>query len=498
MTLPPKVLFIGLDAADPTTLAKGCNEGWLPVLNGLRQRGAWAPVKVPRGFGDGAIWPSLFTGVNPGRHGRYFYHQLKLGTYEGVHFSQDTDFGVKSVWEKLSNAGRRVAVIDLVKAPLVKDINGIQLNDWLVHSRERPTRSSPTHLASDIIARYGPDPFNGETDIFKQRSAEEFKAYRDAMIDRVHRKTALCEDLLRKDSWDLFMVAFGDHHDIGHQCWHLHNADHALYDARWVERYGDPVKDVYIILDGALGRLLECVGPQTTTIVFAGPGMEPNYTGNDLFDLLLRRIDGRSDKDRNLIPHAIVSRLRPAVLKRLGERINQAKHKYSMSRRRCFAVLHNENAGAVRINVAGREPAGSVNPGADYEAVCQSITRDLLDVKNADTGKTVIKEVVRISEECHGDRVAALPDLLAVWSRDAPIRAVTSPKIGVVTATRVIGARTGDHNPDCVFFAQGPGVSRTGRLDSVAVEDIAPTIALLLDAALPDCDGKPIAFDNAT
>jgi predicted AlkP superfamily phosphohydrolase/phosphomutase len=294
------------------------------------------------------------------------------------------------------------------------------------------------------------------------------------------------------------MMAFGEYHDISHQCWHFHEPNHALYDAQWVERYGNPVKDVYIALDSALGRLLECAGPQTTTMVFAGPGMSPNYTGNFLFDPLLRRIDGRPDKDRNLIPHAIVSRLRPAVLKRLGERINLAKHMYRMSRRRCFAVLHNENAGAVRINVAGREPAGRVKPGADYEAVCQSITRDLLDVKNADTGKSVIKEVVRVSEECHGDRLATLPDLLAVWSRDAPIRAVTSPKIGVVTANRVIGARTGDHNPDCVFFAQGPGVPRTGRLDSVAVEDIAPTIALLLDTALPDCDGKPISFCNAT
>ena len=276
MTKPPKVLFIGLDAADPTTLAKGCDEGWLPVLKELRQRSAWAPVKGPRGFGDGAVWPSLFTGVNPGRHGRYFYHQLKLGTYQGVDFTQDTDFGVKSVWEYLSNAGRRLAVIDMVKAPLVKNINGIQLNDWLVHSQEGKTRSSPAQLASNIISHYGSDPFGGTTDIYKQRSAEEFKAFRDAMLDRVQKKTALCEDFLRKDSWDLFMMAFGEYHDISHQCWHFHDPKHTLYDAKWVERYGDPVKDVFIALDSALGRLLEHVGPETTTIVFAGPGMEPN------------------------------------------------------------------------------------------------------------------------------------------------------------------------------------------------------------------------------
>jgi predicted AlkP superfamily phosphohydrolase/phosphomutase len=168
---------------------------------------------------------------------------------------------------------------------------------------------------------------------------------------------------------------------------------------------------------------------------------------------------------------------------------------YSMSRRKCYAVLHNENAGGVRINVVGREPAGCVKPGADYEAVCKSLTKDLLDLVNADTGKPVIKEVVRVADECHGQRLETLPDLLAVWAREAPIRAVTSPKIGVVTESRVMGARTGDHNPDCVLYTQGPRVTRRGLMNPMAVEDIAPTITSWLDFALPDCDGVPIAFD---
>jgi len=498
MTTRPKVLFIGLDAADPALLAQGCDAGWLPVLQSLRSQGAWAQARGARGFGDGAIWPSLFTGVNPGRHGRYFYRQIKLGTYNIEDFAEDAEYGHKPFWEFLSQVGRRVATIDMVKAPLLKDIEGIQVVDWLVHSRYWPTRSSPASLASEIIARYGSDPFNGETDIYKQRTAEEYKAFRDAMIDRVHTKTTLCERYLKQDSWDLFMVSFGDAHDIGHQCWHQHDPGHAIYDSQWVQRFGDPVKDVYIALDGAIGRLLDCIGPQTTTIVFAGPGMGPNYSGSFLFDRLLRRIDGRPDRDRNLVPHAIVSRLRPAVLQQLGQRINHAKSMYSMGRRKYFEIPHNLAAGGVRINVVGREPAGCVTPGADFERVCNSLTRDLMDVVDADTGKPVIKEVVRIADECHGQRLETLPDLFVVWAREAPIRAVTSPKIGIVTGTRVIGDRTGDHNADCVLFAQGPRVTRRGPMNPMTVEDVAPTITSLLGLTLPDSDGAPISFDMAT
>lgn len=498
MSAFPKVLFIGLDSADPGLLAQGCDAGWLPVLQSLRRNGIWAPVNVPRGFGNGAIWPSVFTGVNPGRHGRYFVKQIELGTYNIKNFVEDTDFGHEPFWEFLSRAGRRVAIIDMVRAPLSKDINGVQVNDWMTHDRTGPMRSVPSRVAAEVIARYGDDPFNGETDIPRKRSAEEYRELHNLMIDRVRTKASLCEHYLKQDSWDLFAVAFGDPHDIAHQSWHLHDPTHPMHDAQWAERFGDPVKDVYIALDNAIGRLMDCAGPQTTTVIFGGPGMENDYTGNFLFDQLLRRLDGRPDRDRNLIPHALLSRMRPASLHRLGLRINKAKYMFNWSRRKYFAIPHNESAGAVRINVIGREPAGRVQPGARYEAVCDSLTKDLLDLVNADTGSPVIKEVIRVADVCHGRYVKAFPDLLAVWAHDAPIRAVSSPKFGIVNGTPVVGARTGDHNSDCVLFAQGPYVTQRGRFNPIAVEDIAPTITSLLGLELPDGDGIPVSFDLAT
>ena len=190
--------------------------------------------------------------------------------------------------------------------------------------------------------------------------------------------------------------------------------------------------------------------------------------------------------------------MRPAALQQLGQRINKAKYMFNWSRRKCFAIPHNESAGAVRINVVGREPAGCVKPGAEYEAVCDSFTKDLLDVVNADTGRPVVKEVIRVSDECHGRYVKAFPDLLAVWAQDTPIRAVFSPKIGIVNGSNVIGARTGDHNSDCVLFVHGPHVARRGPIKPLAVEDIAPTITSLLGLTLPDCDGAPISFEMTT
>ena len=63
--------------------------------------------------------------------------------------------------------------------------------------------------------------------------------------------------------------------------------------------------------------------------------------------------------------------------------------------RKCFAVPHNANAGAIRINLAGREKNGRIKPGEEYQALCDELERDLGDIVNLDTGQALVKEVVR-------------------------------------------------------------------------------------------------------
>ena len=76
-----RVLFIGLDSADPGLLQQWGKAGLLPSLQSLRQRSLKGTTILPPGLGSGAMWGSLFTGVSPARHGRYFGRQLDAGAY---------------------------------------------------------------------------------------------------------------------------------------------------------------------------------------------------------------------------------------------------------------------------------------------------------------------------------------------------------------------------------------------------------------------------------
>ncbi|MFM7408778.1 MAG: hypothetical protein ACKO3K_19515 [Cuspidothrix sp.] len=116
-------------------------------------------MKTPKGFSNGAMWPSLFTGVNSSKHGRYNYLSIKPGTYNFNHlFEEDTDYQISPFWVDLSKQGKRVGIVDVPRAPLTPDINGFQIADWLTHDRRNAiTRSYPENLAKNIIETFGED-----------------------------------------------------------------------------------------------------------------------------------------------------------------------------------------------------------------------------------------------------------------------------------------------------------------------------------------------------
>ena len=59
--MPAKVVFIGLDSADPELLQKWGQDGKLPNIRRLQQSSAWGAPLSPPGLGSGAMWPSLCT-----------------------------------------------------------------------------------------------------------------------------------------------------------------------------------------------------------------------------------------------------------------------------------------------------------------------------------------------------------------------------------------------------------------------------------------------------
>lgn len=483
-----KVLLICLDAAERDLLLSWGRDQRLPNIGALLQRSSWFDAPALHGLGSGALWPSFATGMTPSEHGRFFGFQMERGSYETIKFgSRSTEFA--SFWQRLSDAGRRVAVTNVPYDCLTKDLNGCQVVDWSVHNANKFALTIPSELGSELAERYGDDPV-GRCDHYNP-THDEMSRLVDRLESRVESKADFACRLLDQGGWDLFLTTFDESHCVGHQCWHLHDPQHPRYDRALADQLGDPLERVYRAIDKAIGQLLDRVGPETTVMLFSGTGMGPNYGGNHVLDDILGRLENsRLDTGRLIVRslRSIWGRIPPrlrARYRKTGRNMEQRLLLGSRSNRHAFAVLHNDISGAVRINMIGREPHGRVRPGPEFEAICKQLTRDLMDVKNLGTGEPLIADVVRTKDLYPGDHAGDFADLFVVWNRSGPVTTVGSKKIGRITRP-FVGNRTGDHTPHGLVMAAGPGLQPGHREEEVSILSIAPTIVSWLGLPWPD------------
>lgn len=509
MSASNRVLVIGFDSMEKDLILEWAAAGLLPNFKQLLERSSWGLIENPVGLVSGGTWSSFYTGVLPDRHGQYdAYDHFDTENYRYATYRK-ADVSFSPVWELLDRGGKRTVVVDAPYSFLAENIKGIHVMDWGTHVRfyDRKPRTWPAALAEDLEAKFGSDPLGTERgspcDQEPPGTLAEYRAFRGKLLDRMERKAALSEHLMRSAEWDLFLTVFCETHCVGHHCWHIHDKSHLHHEEAIAEEIGDPVKDIYIGIDKALGRLLSNVDADTTVIAYCSFGIGPHYSGTDLLDQILLRLEGQgtetikkraTDLMRNVwraTPLEVRKLLMP-LRKDVWEPIYQNAVVPQRSTRRFFEMKTNNATGGVRINLVGREAHGIVRPGSDYDEVCDKLSADLREMLNADTGEPLVNEVIRTDRIYHGERLNRLPDLLVQWNRSHPIHRASSPKIGLVE-NRHLSVRTGDHKALGLFLATGPTV-RQGKLSgSVSVVDFAPTFAALLGVKLPRIDGAPIA-----
>ena len=140
----------------------------------------------------------------------------------------------------------------------------------------------------------------------------------------------------------------------------------------------------------------------------------------------------------------------------------------------------------------GREPAGIVVPGAEYEALRDEIKARLLALREPQSGEQVVAEVWKREEVYSGPYVDWSPDLRVIW-QEYPAQKRTYFNAGEpwADAPFAYAGQTGDHARDGILYAFGPGVRQGVRLPRLSIMDLAPTVLWLRGLPVPaDMDGR--------
>ncbi len=469
------VLLVGLDAGDASLVANLADAGELPVLAGLRAAGLRADLAAVEGLGDDAAWSSFATGVGPGRHGRWFHRHYRLGTYELVQSLRE-EIASPPFWDVLAAHGRRVAVIDVPKAPIGSSDQNLVISDWMSHGGHMPApQCRPTNGWASLLAPW----LEHESARWRCEPPGPTAELVAALSARAARRADCTVEVMRRAPWDAVVVAFGEMHCAGHLLW----GDDAL-------------TLVYRAVDEQCGRIIDAAGRDCTVVVFSLLGMGPDHPTAELADAVLDRLDGHSTElpsARARRVHTVRARVPRRVRRRLPGRlraITADARARDFGRRRFWRVPSDLMDTPVRCNVIGREPYGRVAPGAELSALCDELSRELLALVEPTTGRRLVRDVVVPAQRYPGEAPDNFADLLVVWDRTQPLRVAASPTIGEVHADPV-SVRPGEHRAGGFVLASGPGVA-PGRIpEPVAAVDLAPTVARLLDVPFSG-DGRSI------
>ena len=497
-----RVLFVGLDSADPVLLARFEEEGLVPTIAGLRREGRTFDLANTLGTLAGGIWPEIWSGRSASRTGFYFpYYQFCSGEPEPRPRGM-REFDPRGFWTEASDAGKRVAVVDVPLAIQVGGLNGVQLIQWGTHDRPyvdcREPVGEPQEFVDEINRIYGVHPLWGEARKQPPRGAacdghdgtlEERERLLDDLLTGLELSSALRLDILGRESWDLFACGLSEYQCVGHHFWDFEeDAAHP--------RLHRAIRDVYGRLDQAIGALVDAAGSEATTIVLASHGHGPHTAGGQLLPEVLTRLgigsrQGATASTRRWIPAPLWDLARQIAPGGVKRKVHPAL--FASPSARAMAVSVDRNAW-IRLNLKGREPNGSVEPGAEAEALVEELREELLLLEQPEGGERIVADVVpaaALGADVHAD----VPDLIVVFREDLGlIESCRSARVGLVErAFPIPGHRRSSHPlRNSRLWLQGPGIP-AGTEGAGHILDVAPTTLGLLGVPPPPwMDGRPL------
>lgn len=499
----PKVVVIGLDLGDGELIGRWTASGSLPNLRRLMEQGTTGRLGTTAEWLHVSAWPTLYTGAPVGHHGVYYTFQPAPGL-QGYRRFGAGQYGAPTVWELLGGSGVRCTVFDAPYTHPEPSAGAAQVIDWGSWAQYWKAESVPRALLGELNRAVGKYPLGLEAhDLgLVGRDPAELQP---RLVQSARAKTDAILWLMQHQEWDCFITVYGETHPGGHYCWwpeaasNDQGADLALLEALYRE------------IDAGIGRIVSSLPNDATVLIVSGDSVGPNHSGWHLLPDVLRRLGMLAEPSaqpepqneqaksadaprpgwdpvrslRDLLPKdfrkALARRLPTALRDRLARRVDTAT--IDWSRTRAF-TLPTDLEGCIRINLAGREPFGIVQPGAEYNQLCEQLTEALLELVNPATGRPAVRQVIRSDRQFAGPRRDFLPDLIVLWSAEAPITELQSDRVGAVAGVSPDG-RTGTHTPPGFIIAKGPAFDPGSRAGAARVSDIAPTLLAIYGVELP-------------
>jgi predicted AlkP superfamily phosphohydrolase/phosphomutase len=488
--------MIGLDSADLDYIEPRLD--FLPNLRRLFAEGIVRRLDSPGNVMSACVWPTFFTASHPGHHGQYFPIQWDPSRMELRHVDSDW-IDCEPFWRPLARAGLPVTTLDVQMVFPNQTNAGVEVVNWGSNTLGEFHCNRP-EVAREIERRFGSHVL--EADVPVEKSAKRFARIRKVLLDGVRKRGELSRWLLATTTWELFITVFQECHRAGHYFW---KGD--AVPAADVPPDEDVMLEIYRAVDREVGALLGAVDLRdTSVIVFSLLGMGPNRAQMHLVPEIVERINARfAARDgalaaqprrprrsmmgllRDRLPAPIQERIAMAVPAKVRDWVVGRAYAGALDWRSTPGfVLPTGGEGYIRLNLAGREAQGLLEPGSGpHRRYVDSIREGFLSLRNGSTGEPLVEAITDMAERFPGPRSGSLPDFSVTWRPGRPATVVHSDQLGTFRG-RLKTGRDGNHRAVAFAAIAGPA-ARSPQAQSIAsIVDLAQlTQALAVASSVP-------------
>lgn len=519
-----RVLVIGLDGATFNVIKPLIAQGRLPTLARLMREGAHVPLRSTIQPSSEQAWASFMTGVQNGKHGVFSFVRRRPGSYEFEYIS-GRNVRAPALWDILSDRGRPTITINVPMTYPPHPVKGVLIGG-LMSPGEHSRFTYPDGMYEELCQAVGGYIIDVDIERGDLTHEEEVRMV-EQVFEMTRLRTAATLHLAHTRPWDLLTVVYGSPDRVSHKFWKYMDPTHPLYTAEGAADFGEVIPRVYEAMDAAIAELLaDLANEQTTVLILSDHGFGPmrhavylnkwlaqhsylTYKSTNAspaqqaraaFVKTMRRAMRWLDNPLLSWLKARAFELRPALKSALFSSMTFAQ--VDWSRTQAFAV---GTMGNIYLNVRGREPAGIIEPGAEYEKLRERLMAELATLTDDTTQAPVFNAIYRREELYQGPYLEEAPDIVCLkdaryhvaavdWRTRPDDRVLVPLQQGELLFAADVSAQ---HELDGILIAWGNEVRAGKSLAGARIVDLAPTILQLLEEPAPEeMDGAPLLGES--
>ena len=508
-----KLLVIGLDGATFALLDPLIERGVLPNLAELIGGGFCGVVNSTVPPVSAPAWTSFMTGKNPGKHGVYNFITVnpcaeQTGTLReafpgGFTVLNSRHIVGRTLWEVLSEAGKRVVVINVPMTYPPRAVNGVMITGMLT-----PPGASDFTYPPDLADKL-PGYEIGLDDRQQRVRREEYcrESFLRGLREVTSKRGETALRLMAETEHDFFMVVFTGTDRLQHRFWKSLDPTDPEHSIPWRQPYRDLCEAYFRQLDDFVGRLRSAAGPNAITVVVSDHGFGPSpskrvYRGSLLEYLGLGPGVGTNPAGRLLAALERVGIDGPRVNEALGRLVprtwlykaSRALKRQAWQKNLAGLGLMTQSIGGIWISPAGEDDSGGLHRADDRQDLLARLATRLECLRDELTGELVVNRVHRREELYHGAQAHKAPDLIFILKPDYKLATGVGPIGDPDARGSARQVQEGSHREEGVLLMAGPGVRHVRAEQAARLEDLAPTILHLMGLAVPaDMDGRVLS-----